>query len=923
MNRKLLRAGAACVLALAVVACSKDSGTDLLASGQALLAKKDARGAVIQFKNALQKNPNSAEVRFLLGKTLLDMGDPVAALVELRKAQELQTPDDQVIPELARAMLLVGEESRLITQYADLKLKDPQAAAELKTALATAYAVQRDNDKARATAEEALRLKPGHAPALIVLARLRAVDADVDGAIVLLDEVLGADPANERAGVLKGELVLQGKRDIDGSLAAFRKVLEANPNSVPARAAVANILFQQKKVDEAKAEFQLMKKSAPNHPETLFLEAQLAFAEKDYKRTREIGELILKVMPDNVRMLELAGAAEYRLKNYLQAEALLGRALKVAPKQGLTRLLLAQTFLRSGQAAKTVEVLQPVLDSGKPDALSLSLAGEAYLQLGDARRSEDAFQRALKAAPQDARVRTSVAMAQMVKGNNAVAATELEAIASGDNSPRADLALVSARLRQGDTAGALKAIDGLEKKLPDQALPLHLRGRVLTAKKDLPGATQSYEAALAKEPGYFPSVAALAALDLAAGRRDDARKRFESHLKTQPKSWQAKLALAELDARTGATAATVATTLREAVKLNASEPRPHLVLISQLINMGDGKAALQAAQEASAALPNSLEIMDAQGRAEIAAGDHQRAISTFRKLASLQPRVAMHEMRMAEAYLAAQDNESALRSLRRATELQPELLAPWRSLAALALRDKRPQDALAIARDLQKRHAKDPSGFALEGEIEASRQAWEPAIAALRAAVQRAPQSSDLSARLHAALSAAGKTAEAERLAADWQKTNPADASFVYFLGDTALARNDLPRAEAHYRAVLALQPDNALALNNLAWLTVKQGRPGGLALAEKANQLLPDRAPLLDTLATALEADNQLPKAIETQKRAISLDPKDAHMTLRLAKLYIKSGEKDRARAELQTLSRLGEKFAGQAEVATLLKTL
>ncbi len=921
MNRNLLLyASAALVLALA--GCG-GTGTDLVASGKALLAKQDPRGAVIQFKNALQKNPNSAEARFLLGKTLLDMGDPVAALVELRKAQELQTPDEQVIPELARAMLLMGEEARVIAQYADVTLKDPLAAAELKTSLATAYGAQRDLDKARATAEAALRAKPGHAPALIVLARLHAVDNDVDGAIALLDDVLAADAGNERAGVLKGELMLQGKRDIEGSLAAFRKVLQAHPNSVPARAAVANLLFQQKKLDEARVEFALMKKAAPNHPETLFLEAQLAFADKNYKRTREIGELILKVMPDNVRMLELAGGAEYRLKNYLQAEALLARALKLAPKQGLTRLLLAQTFLRSGQAAKTVEILQPVLDGGQADALSLSLAGEAYLQLGDARRSEEAFQRALKAAPQDARVRTSAAMAQMAKGNNALAATELEAIASGDNGPRADLALVSARLRQGDTVGALKAIDGLEKKLPDQALPQHLRGRVLTAKKDLPGATKSYEAALAKEPGYFPSVAALAALDLAAGRRDDARKRFEAHLKAEPKSWQAKLALAELGARTGATAATVAATLREAVKLNPAEPRPHVVLINQLISMGDGKAALQAAQEAAAALPNNLEVMDAQGRAETAAGDHQRAISTFRKLASLQPRVAMHEMRMAEAFLGAQDTDSAARSLRRATELQPDLVAPWRALASLALRDKRPQDALTIARDIQKRHAKDPAGYALEGEIEVSRKGWDAAVAAYRAALQRAPQSSDLGARLHGALVAAGKGAEATRFAADWQRTNPTDTAFVYYLGDTALARSDLPAAEAHYRAVLTLQPDNALALNNLAWLTVKQGKPGSVALAEKANQLLPDRAPLLDTLATALAAEQQLPKAIETQKRAIALDPKDSGMALRLAKLYIKAGEKDRARAELQVLSKLGEKFPDQAEVAALLKTL
>jgi cellulose synthase operon protein C len=922
MNRNILRACGVCVLAVALAACNRDSGESLLASGKALLEKKDLRGAVIQFKNTLQKNPNSAEARFLLGKALLASGDPVAALVELRKAQELQTPDEQVIPEIARAMLLVGEESKLIAQYGDLQLKTPLATAELKTSLAAAYAVQRDADKARAVAEEALRNVPGHGPALIVLARLRAIDNDVDGAIALLDNVLKADAANERAGVLKAELLLQGKQDVEAALAAFRQVLQASPASVTARAATANILFQQKKLDEAKAEFALLKKAAPNHPETLFFEAQLAFSEKDYKRTREISDQILKAMPDNVRVLELAGAAEYRMKGYLQAEALLSRAIKLAPKQPLTRLLLAQTYLRSGQPGKVIEALQPLIEGGKPDATSLSLAGEAYLQLGDAKRSEEAFQRALKLAPQDSRVRTTAALAQMARGNNAGAESELAAIASGDSGPRADLALVSARLRQGDLPGALKAIDGLEKKLPDQPLPLHLRGRVLTLKKDLPGATKSYEAALAKDPAYFPAVAALAAIELANGKPEDARKRFQDHLKTQPKSWQAKLALAELDARTGAPPATVVASLREAVKLGPSEARPNLVLINNLINMGDGKAALQAAQDASAVLPSNLEIMDAQGRAELAAGDHQRAITTFKKLGSLQPRNATIEMRLAEAYLAAQDRDAAARSLRRAAELQPELVGPQRALAVMAVQDNRPGDALPIARELQKRSPKDPAGFALEGEIEVSRKGWDAAIAAYRAAVQRNP-SSELNSKLHAALVSGGKTAEADRLAAEWLKAHPKDAVFQYYLGDIALARNDYAGAEARYRSVLELQPDNALALNNVAWLLVKQGKPGGVALAEQANKLMPDRAPLLDTLATALEADNQLPKAIDTQKRAIVVDPKDPTLTLRLAKLYIKGGEKDRARAELDALAKLGDKFPAQPEVTQLLKSL
>ena len=912
----------ALALALALAACSGSSEQELIASAKVSLEKNDAKAAVIQLKNALQKNANSGEARLLLGKSLLESGDIAGALVELRKAQELQVPDEKVMPLLAQAMTLAGEEGKLITQFAQLQLKEPVAEADFKTYLATAYAVQSDTEKARGAVQAALRAKPGHAPALIVSARLAALDNDVDGAIALLNQVLTAEPTQERAGVLKGELLLAGKRDVDAAVAAFRQVLSAHPKSVAARSAIVNILFSQQKLAEAKTEFEQLKAAAPQHPETLFFEAQFAFGDKDYKKTREITEQVLKAFPNNVRVLELAGAAEFRMKNYIQAEALLAKALKLAPQQRLSRLLLAQTYLRNGEPNKTLEALKPVLDTGKADGTTLSLAGEAYLQLGDAARSEQAFQAALKAAPDDARVRTSAAMAQMARGNNSGAIVELEAVAAGDGGPRADLALISARLRQNDIAGALKAIDGLEKKLPDQALPMQLRGRLLTLKNDLPGATKSFEAAIAKEPAYFPPVASLAALDLMAKKPEDARKRFNAFIQAQPKSWQARLALAELEARVGAPPATIVAALREAVKVNPAEARPHVALVNQLISSGDGKTALLAAQDATAALPNNTEVMDALGRAELAAGDQQRALSTFKKLASLQPRNAVPEMRLAETYAAMKDSESAARALRRAAELQPGNLAVSRAQARLAMADGRPDDALKVAREMQKRAPQDAMGFTIEGEIEVSRKNWDAAINAYRASLKLAP-SSETTAKLHTALLAAKKPAEADRLAADWLKANPKDASFHYFLGDVALAQNDVVRAEAHYRTVLDVQPDNALALNNVAWLLAKQGKPGALAMAQKANQLLPERAPLIDTLSMALEADNKLPEAIEAQKRAITLEPKDPSLTLRLAKLYIKAGDKTRARGELDTLSKLGEKFAGQPEVAQLLSTL
>jgi putative PEP-CTERM system TPR-repeat lipoprotein len=601
---------------------------------------------------------------------------------------------------------------------------------------------------------------------------------------------------------------------------------------------------------------------------------------------------------------------------------LLAHALKNAPRQLLARQLLAQTFLRSSQPEKAIEVLQPILDSERADGQSLAMAGEAYLQQGDTQKSEAAFQRALKVAPADTTVRTAAAVAQLTRGNASAAATELESIASAEGDTRADLALVSARLSQRDVAGAMKAVDGLIRKSPDQAFPLNLRGRVQLLAKDTAGATQSFEAALAKEPEFFAAVASLAAIELAGGKPEAARKRLEDYRKQQPRSWQAALALAELSARTGAPADTVTTMMREATRLNPTEPRPHLMLIERLLGSANPKDALAAAQEAAATVPDNLAIQGALGQAELAAGEHQRAISTFKKLASLQPRNPVHELRLADALVADHQPDEASAALKRALELQPTFIPARRGLALIALSQKRPQDAVAIAREMQQRHATDPAGYSLEGDIEVTQKHWDSALTAYRAALARG-KTGDLAIKVHAALMGGGKKSEAEAFAADWTRRSPQDAAFAYYLGDQALSGNNLALAEVRYRDVLKVQPNNALALNNVAWLLVQQGKPGALPLAQKATQVLPDRAQLLDTLASALEADNQLPKAIETQQRAVTLAPTDGMLSLRLARLYVKQGDKPKARETLDALAKRGDAFPAQGEVAKMLKSL
>jgi putative PEP-CTERM system TPR-repeat lipoprotein len=908
------------LLCTVLAACNR--GPDAKATAAALqqqIDKHEYRAAVIGAKSALQKLPDDAELRRLLGVALLESGDVVAAGVELRKARELGAADARTVPPLARAMLAQRDLKNLLTLFGSQQLDDAAASADLKTTLGTAHAMLGDRAAAQEAATAALREWPRHAGARLLQARMAAANQDVAGANQLVDAVLADEPANVFALMLRGDLQRQAGQD-DAALASYRAASAARPDAVAPAAAAVGLLIDKRRLPEAGTELGKLKGFAAQHIDTRLLEARLAYVNKEFAKTRDISAQLLKAMPEHPLLLQMAGDSELRLGNLGPAENYLTTAVKVAPRALAPRLLLAQLQLRAGQGARALEALQPVLASENPDANSLTMAGQAYLQEGDAARAEAMFARAAKVDPANPMARTAMALNKLSKGQADSGFAELEAAAAADTGARADMALIAARLRNRDTAGALKAIEALAAKQPDQPMPHVLRGRVLMSKNDTAGARASLEKALALDPKHFAAIASLAALDLAANQPDAARARLTAAQKADPNNPRLALALAELQQRTGAPPEQVTKQLNDAVRANPSDPAARMALVRHLLQAQDTKAALNAAQEAHAALPGNHEILQQLGTTQLAAGQPQQAVSTFVKLSTALPKRAAPELALAEAHVATQDYAAAARAVDRALEREPKSVPAKLAEARVALLQKQFDKSVRLAKALQSQLPKSPAPLMLEAEAEIARGNHAAAVAPLRAALPLS-SSAVTALTLHRTLMTLGQKGEADAVAAAWRKKAPQDPAFSYYLGDMALARKAYAEAEAHYREVLQNQPQNPLALNNVAWLMAQERKPGAVAMAEQANKLMPNQAPLMDTLATALASENQFQKAIDLQKRAVATWPEDHGLKLTLARIYLKAGEKAYARAELEALARLGSRFGAQAEVAELMK--
>ena len=157
-----------------------------------------------------------------------------------------------------------------------------------------------------------------------------------------------------------------------------------------------------------------------------------------------------------------------------------------------------------------------------------------------------------------------------------------------------------------------------------------------------------------------------------------------------------------------------------------------------------------------------------------------------------------------------------------------------------------------------------------------------------------------------------------------WSKDNPKDTIVYLYLADSRLARKEYKAAAVHYRAALDRQPDNPVALNNLAWVSGELNDPAAIGYAERANAARARQARRSWTRwAGCLSRRARRRAASSSSRRAVDLAPDRPELRLHLAKGLLKAGNKSAARKELAELTKLARPTPARDEAAELLKSL
>ncbi|TFW30700.1 XrtA/PEP-CTERM system TPR-repeat protein PrsT [Massilia horti] len=908
------------LLGAGLAGCHRDeSSASLLAEAKQYQQKGDQKAALIQFKNAVEKNPQDGEARLALGMHYLDMSDNVSAEKELRKAASLGIAPQRSLPGLAKALLGQVQYQTVLDEVTPALAAN---SAELLVARGDALLALGKGGEAKQAYEQALALKADNAEAYIGLARLAMQDKDNAAAHRYADEAAAKAPNNAEVAMFKGAL-LRTEGKLDEALAAYDQVLKLKPDHRFAHLDRAYVEISLNKYDAAQADLVAARKITPNNPLVLYTQALLDFNQGKFAAAQESLQKVLRVAPDHPPTILLAGATELNLGSTQQAEQHLRKYLENDPNNVFARKLLAQAQLKSAQPNNAAATLAPALKEASQDPQLLAMAGQSAMQTRDFKNATAYLEKAAALAPKAAALHTSLGLSHLGQGDREKGLSELELAAELDpKSSNAAVALVQAQLSMKNYDKALAAAKALAKQQPDNPQAQNLQGLVLLAKGDRAAARATFEQAVALQPTFFPAVANLARLDLVDKKPDSARQRFETMLAKDPKNAEAMTAMADLALLQKRTA-DATTWLEKASDANPDAVAPALRLAGHYLEIKQTAKALTLARKLYTANAGNPDVLDLLGQAQLANNAPTDALETYSKLAKLLPKSALAQLRLAHVHHQLKNDAASAADVKRAVELQPDFVPARGAQIQLALSQGKPDEAIAAARQLQQAKGQSGvAGYVLEGDAQLLLKRPALAVAAYQKAYANA-KSAQLLLKLAEALKQAGKASDAQPLLAQWQKEHPEDVVVALYAAESQLANKQFKTAIAMLEDVVKRAPNHAGALNNLAWAYQQEKDPRALGVAEQAYKAGGEIPQIMDTLAWVLIEKGDTNRALPLLQKAVTLAPESHDIRYHLAYGLSKSGDKAGARKELDKLLSQNKRFAQEEEARSLLKTL
>jgi putative PEP-CTERM system TPR-repeat lipoprotein len=917
-----LRNGFLIIMMGLLLACSADlSGDKYVKEAKGYLAEGKNKAAIIELKNALQKNGNNQEARWLLGEVYFNKSQYANAVKELAKARELGWSGDDVLPLLSQSFLVQGEMDKLKELPID-GLSDTSKSYVLASQGMGLLRTRGGSEAAAPLIDQAIELS-ATAYALEIKARLIGFTSKGNWIAVRqqLQKVFDVDPNYAPAWSLLGDIELRSL-NTDMAEEAFTKAINNSYFRLDDYYKRALVRLQMNNGDGAKEDIDVLLKRAPKSPGTHYLQGLLHLRNHDMKNAVSAFDLA-QINEERYPMsLFYLATAHYSEGNFSLAEDYAYRFLAIAPNNVAGRKLLATMKLKTGDVAEAETLIRPIVDANGEDINALNLLASALLKQDKVEEGVAILARVVDLQPDSPEAQVRLGAGLMASGEVAGGMEHLdEALKLNPQFQQADALLISAFLRQGDYVQALAAVDQFEKKNPGTVIAHSLRGEVYMAAGQADEAKVALEKALELSPGDPGVSQNLAFLAIKENDLGQAKNYYLAVLEHNENHLPVLLKMAALSEIQRDTAGMV-NYLEQAIEAHPEEVQPKVMLARYYLNYGNPEQVPVLLNELESEAANQPDVLNVVALSHLKQRKYHDAVAAFKKLVSLRDDAPQPHHHMALAYMGLGKKSQAKSEFKQAVELSPAYLKPRIELTRLLLQEKARAEAVESLLILKKLAPKNPEVLQLDAARARLDGNQNEALDLSKAAFEISPTTRNMLILSHQYWAMGDEDASKNTLS-DWVKEHPKDVLARLELADMYLGKGDEGKAVEEYSQVLDAQSDNMMALNNLAWLLRDSKPKQALKYAEQAVDQSQESPLALDTLAVVLLKNDDVVKAQRTIERALDKASKNPSIKYHSAMINAAAGDKAKAKKSLEALLSGKDEFPERKDAESLLKEL
>ncbi len=812
-------------LILVVSACSDPSAqsSNSLQNAKGYLAEKNLRAAAIELKNALQANPDNAEARYLLGLNNLDFGDVAGAEKEFRRAIKAGWNEEQANIGLARALILSNAYQNVIDE---IKIKDeysPNARANLYALRAAAFLGQDKRDLAQTALSEGARLDPKAFHVLKTTIHLDLINADLTEADKALKQALAAYPESQELLLLDAVAALQ-EQDNARAAEALKKVIDLEPKKI------ATIYGRQ-------ARLRL---------------ASLQITEKQIEQAHVTLEPLFKLFPKDPQTNYLGGLLAFAEGDYEKSEERLLKVLEVAPEHIQTILLYGTVSFQKKKYQQAANYLSKYINVAPGNIGARKLLGRSYMMLGQGEQAQKVLKQGLDTDADDVELLALVGLNEMREGN---LTSGIESLAKAaefapeNTALRKELAM--AYITSGETELAIQELNLILAKSDEKG---NTKTLLVLAHLKAGQPAKAIDTALeilGENPDNPAAITLVGSVFAATGDKKEARNYYDKALKLNPGNPQASFAMAQLEESEGNLSA--ATTMYQAmVDADTKSIAPMLALARLADKQGDKEGLFTWLERARAEASQQVQPRILLTEAYLNDGDLQKA-----------------EIVAKESRVIAPDN-SVVR-------------AQW---SRILMRGQRYNEALTILTDLIEDEPDSVYARLLLTETYLNLKQTEDAIAQLKTALEKDPNSlGGLTLMARIALEE-GNFEEVEEYAKKIQSLHPQVYVGYELEGDAWSARRDYANAKNQYEEAWKRKPSSNLAIK-LATIAARMADPAGVDILRTWTREHEDDIKARQALATLLQTAGQQKEAVQIYQELLAKQPDNFVVLNNLAGLY------------------------------------